>query len=82
MIPENLQAFARELGALAAKHNLHTVQGKFRGSLIDDPWRADVNFHWAQGRHGAESGVILLSSTQEVLARIEAPPRPTVSGDA
>jgi len=72
MIPENLQAFARELGELAAKYELRTVHGAFHAGL-HDPWRAEVQFHWRQGRHGADADVVLLTSNVSVTARIESP---------
>ncbi len=56
---EREEVFARELVALARKHHVHSVQGKFQIWEYPAYNGPDVDFHWRQGRLGAEDRIHL-----------------------
>lgn len=61
-IPQTMQAFARELAALARKHGIREISGEFKPPF-DTAWPVPIAFSWTQGRHGADSYQIVLTSS-------------------
>lgn len=69
VIPSHLLEFGKEVAALAAKYELRSVALTFTPNF-DDLWSHPISMNWQQGRHGAESGQLTLSSTVQVTCRI------------
>lgn len=68
-IPKDIQQFGAELAALAKRHGLRFLDGKFSPAL-DSTWHNDVHFRWEDGRHGAESFRISLHSIISVSVKV------------
>lgn len=61
-IPQTMQAFARELAALARKHGLREISGEFKPPF-DAAWSTPIAFSWRQGRHGEDNRQVVLTSS-------------------
>ncbi len=78
-IPEQYIELCKEIGALAKKHGLSEISGKFDDSSRYGPkekeketWNGSIQFSWSQGRHGAESDRIHLQSNMRLTTEITA----------
>lgn len=69
VIPSHLLDFGKEVAALAAKYQLQSVGLTFTPGF-DDLWSHPISMNWQQGRHGAESEQLTLSSTVHVTCRV------------
>lgn len=71
-IPENHQAFCKELAALARKHGLRELTVQYTPGF-DDPWRHRISLRWDAGRHGEDENKIYITSQVDVNAKIDGP---------
>ena len=69
-LPKNLQQFCKDIAKVAREHGISTLEGKFHPGF-DNDWSTTVHFNWKQGRHGAESGRIHMSSEQTITTKID-----------
>lgn len=69
-IPEKHQEFCKAVARLCREHGLRSFGGQFTPGF-GDPWRSQIVFSWAQGRHGEDAGRISITSTLDVRASID-----------
>jgi hypothetical protein len=78
MITELQKQFCREVCALAAKHELSALQGKFRSGFFQqiksgESSDAEVSFSWDSGRHNANSDKIYVTSVDHIHLKLDGP---------
>jgi hypothetical protein len=69
-IPEQHQAFCREVARVARKYKLTNFGGSFKPGYQDE-WRAGISFKWEAGRHEEDAGKISIWSQTEVNTNID-----------
>ncbi len=63
-IPENYQAFCRDLVKLARKYGVRQIRTDFMPGF-DSEWKEQIRMRWHEGRHG-DHGPITVESAQYV----------------
>jgi hypothetical protein len=72
VIPQRYVEFCRELARVARKHEMTSFHCNFRPEWQSD-WNDQINMAWEQGRHGEDSGHMVLTSNVMVRTSIETP---------
>lgn len=72
-IPEHHQVFCKAVARVAKEHGMDNLSGTYSPGW-KDPWSAQIHFSWTQGRHGADSDKIFISSEMQVRAKIDPHP--------
>lgn len=73
-IPEGYQEFCKEVGRICKKHHIQEFHGSFRPPAVHAGGHSQIEFKWEQGRHGADSDKITISSQVWVYTTIKASP--------
>ena len=69
VIPDIHIDFCRAVAELARKYELNRATLQFQPGYADD-WRDEITMNWEQGRHGDDSGSLIITSTVLVRTKI------------
>jgi hypothetical protein len=77
IIPEHVQAFAREFTALASKHGLREASIRLSfGYRVDRAWDEPITIVWEEGRHGEDARKFHISTTLHIRGDLRQEPQP------
>ena len=68
-IPSSHIEFCKDVALLAQRYRVDSVSLQFRPGF-DDIWSDEIQMSWEQGRHGEDSGRLVISSTVVVRAEL------------